>query len=71
MKLTPWFPANAKPVRVGVYEIKKDGMPAWYRRWDGKYWYLGDINPETAAQENIVLGSSMPRPWRGLAEESK
>ena len=22
MKLTPWFPANVKPVRVGVYEVR-------------------------------------------------
>jgi hypothetical protein len=27
MKLTPWFPANVKPVRVGVYEVQMDGPP--------------------------------------------
>ena len=71
MTLTPWFPANAKPVRAGVYEIQEDGTPAWYRRWDGRYWYVGDAEPERAARETIVLVSYLRAPWRGLAEEPK
>ena len=71
MKLTPWFPANVKPVRAGVYEVKEDDPPAWYRRWDGECWYVGDATPERAAQETIVLASWLRAPWRGLAEEPK
>jgi hypothetical protein len=70
MKLTPWFPANVKPVRAGVYEIQ-DSLAAWYRRWDGMNWYVGDSEPERAAQETIVLASYLRAPWRGLAEEPK
>jgi hypothetical protein len=71
MKHTPWFPANVKPVRAGVYEIQDDGPPAWYRRWDGKDWYVGDATPKRAAQEAVVLASYLRAPWRGLAEEPK
>ena len=71
MKLTPWFPAKVNPVRAGVYEIKVDDPPAWYRRRDGKDWYVGDPTPEGAAREPIVLVSYLRAPWRGLAEEPK
>ncbi len=70
MKLTPWFPADVKPVRAGVYEIQ-DSAASWYRRWDGKNWYIGDATPERAAQEAVVLASYLRAPWRGLAEEPK
>jgi len=71
MKLTPWFPAKVKPVRAGVYEIQEDELPVWYRRWDGKNWYVGDPTPEGAAQERTILASWFRAPWRGLAKEPK
>lgn len=42
MKHTPWFPANVKPVRAGVYEVRKKPPWSWYRYWirwwDGEFW---------------------------------
>ncbi len=70
MKLTPWFPANVKPVRAGVYEIQ-DGLAAWYRRWDGLRWYVGGPTPGWASNEIIGLDNGHRAPWRGLAEEPK
>lgn len=75
MKHTPWFPANVKPVRAGVYEIQGDGLPAWYRYWDGQFWHVGGPSPWSA--RNWVLTpisveeAGLVKPWRGLAEEPK
>lgn len=71
MKLTPWFPAKVKPVRAGVYEVKQDDMPAWYRRWDGEDWYVGGATPGWASNAIIVWDNGLRTPWRGLAEEPK
>lgn len=70
MKLTPWFPANVKPVRAGVYEILMD-CP-WYRYWDGLNWYAGHCTPRLAcALPRMPLEETPPEPWRGLAENPK
>lgn len=68
-KFTPWFPADVKPAYPGVYEIQDDVI-TWYRRWDGKRWFVGDRLKEVAAVETIpFLGE--PDPWRGLAKPPK
>lgn len=69
MKLTPWFPADVKPVRPGVYEMRCD-PPRWYRRWDGRHWYIGDTNVSVAAKETLASWCAFEM-WRGLAEEPK
>lgn len=75
MKLTPWFPAIVKPVRAGVYEVRKKPPWSWYRYWDGKCWYLGGKTPMAAKNYADMAGSRLdetpPEPWRGLAEEPK
>jgi hypothetical protein len=73
MKLTPWFPAKVKPVRVGVYEIENYSSSKWYRYWDNEHWYSGAATPNGAiAQFNIYrLIATFRTPWRGLAEEPK
>ncbi len=72
MKLTPWFPANVKPVRVGVYEIHSNTTTPWYRHWDGLNWCAGERTPwEAGYLEFIPLGAAFAEPWRGLAEEPK
>ena len=47
-KLTPWFPADVKPVRPGVYQI--DGPLCWgeYSYFDGVHWNGGWPNPQHA-----------------------
>jgi len=71
MKKTPWFPGSVKPVHVGVYETKGPFLPeGWYRKWDGKRWYVGDRIPAVAAQEIVPTHQNAVKlPWRGLAEK--
>ena len=66
--LTPWFPADVKPVRPGVYRVKYFG-DCGYAFWDGKRWGWAQLSirkaiveaePSTAAQEKV---------WRGLNKE--
>jgi hypothetical protein len=74
VKLTPWFPAKVKPVKVGVYQSKKPFL-SWYRYWDGEYWHSGGTTPMAAKNYANMAGSRFdetpPEPWRGLAEEPK
>jgi len=71
MKLTPWFPANVKPVRAGVYEVESLNHFKLYRYWDGRRWRAGAHTPDRAIQKFRISG--LPSPdvvsWRGLAEE--
>lgn len=65
MKLTDWFPANAKPARAGWYQRDwncpmTEEAPDY---WDGNRWWLGD------GLGNHKLRSDWLRPWRGLAED--
>jgi hypothetical protein len=69
MKLTPWFPANVKPVRVGVYQVRDTDTLPWYRRWDGAHWHIGAESVRIAAATSMPIDSQLP--WRGLAEEPK
>lgn len=73
-KYTPWFPADAKPARPGVYEIEGALFNRFYRKWDGMTWYCGNRNIERAALSTHVLHGNLnnqKRPWRGLAKEPK
>jgi hypothetical protein len=70
MKLTPWFPADVKPVRVGVYEVRMKAP--WYRYWDGVHWHAGHCTPKLACPlSHMPLEETPSEPWRGLAEEPK
>jgi hypothetical protein len=71
MKLTPWFPADVKPVRPGVYKVKTRSGRPWYRRWDGKVWFVGSNTPKDAASKIEQLWFIDSRSWRGLAEPPK
>jgi hypothetical protein len=71
--LTPWFPANARPDRVGVYEIQGsrfDGSN--FRRWNGKGWSGTWAEPnDYVGMDFRVLyraGEDMTG-WRGLASD--
>ena len=66
MKLTPWFPPEVKPVRVGVYDFG-----AWYRFWNGSDWKQGTSSVEGAylLRHGPVSKIANHQQWRGLAEK--
>jgi hypothetical protein len=74
--VTDWFPADVKPVHVGVYEknyrteydIGHDKPE--YQYWDGTNWYYGSRDVEETAAL-FKKGNSVafyPRQWRGVQE---
>lgn len=64
-KLTPWFPAHIKPVRVGVYETDKNR--GRYQHWNGRFWGPYDQSSRTAwLWQDYRSGYQSPS-WRGLA----
>jgi hypothetical protein len=66
-KLTPWFPADQKPVRRGVYETKFEGHTG-YSRWTGSRW--ANQRPDAVmAQAAPRVGAFQTKRWRGLAEK--
>ena len=64
MKLTPWYPAEIKPVRVGYYDCELCHSKGNERRhfWNGTNWYR-----DNSLQCNMLTMKG----WRGLAEEPK
>lgn len=82
MRKTDWFPANVKPVRVGVYEAP--GFPdepdrTYFSYFDGKgfcgQWYSPDQAMEMAAtperREHWKKSGSRVYRWRGLTSSTK
>lgn len=69
--ITPWFPADVKPARVGVYERQgsRDTYPFSY--WDGKRWLLSGETPEAAARHHDSASYRQNLPWRGLAKDPR
>ena len=76
-KLTDWFPAGVKPVRVGVYERDygrqfDEGDDPAYQFWDGSQWLYGTSTPETTmkavAKSDFSGVCQYEHAWRGLAE---
>ncbi|CAE6713215.1 hypothetical protein R75461_01157 [Paraburkholderia nemoris] len=71
-ELTGWFPADVKPVHVGVYHVRYPStMPSLgkflWARWNGEFW--------TAAEEKFIWveeemnpGGVQCKEWRGLTE---
>ncbi len=69
-KLTPWFPADVKPVRVGVYLVKSPLLlTGGFSYWDGKRWGWICYTRRDAAAEKVYPGASQDKQWRGLAEK--
>lgn len=65
MKLTPWFPPDVKPVRVGVYEKNLFNGRRWYSKWDGSQWLFICETADGAAVEQIP-SAFINVPWRGI-----
>lgn len=70
MKLTPWYPPEVKPVRVGVYQRNLgEGSPT-YSRWNGREWKFSRPTADEADEQTFrSLWQYMD--WRGLAEPPK
>ena len=75
MKLTPWFPPEIRPVRVGEYEVRTGWVDAVALRWfDGELWscvYLSDEPKEIRNTERQYASQYQDVMWRGLAKEPK
>lgn len=71
-KLTPWFPPEVKPVRVGPYNASKTRDPKAFRYWDGRAWGFVAFSVEGAVSARLFKTSEQHRVhWRGLAEQPK
>jgi hypothetical protein len=71
-KLTPWFPADVKPVRVGVYQTKVDALPGerFYNYWDGGSWHGGESTPAVAYKHCDYQPDGVDY-WRGLSRKPR
>lgn len=68
-KLTPWFPADVKPVRVGVYETNFREVCAVFKGfsfWNGVEW-SNQRDLKEGARTAGYTGSVQTKQWRGLA----
>lgn len=70
-ELTPWFPADVKPTREGIYIVQNmyDSDSSLWNYWNGKKW-CGASEGFAGAMD--YLGGMMAfqdRVWRGLAKE--
>lgn len=70
--LTPEFPADVKPVRPGVYQVRPHLHAAgWsFSRWNGRYWSLFRSTAAKAARSTFPSGTQNKR-WRGLKEKAE
>ena len=69
MELTPWFPADIKPVRKGVYEAGSPFIPPWFFRWNGTKWDGWGESVDFAEihePDDVCLQEFR---WRGLARK--
>lgn len=70
MKMTPWFPPEIRPVRVGEYQCDSSAR----RWWDGESWscmYFPDEPRAIKLAERQQVSCYQEIQWRGLAEEPK
>ena len=63
MELTPWFPADIKPVRDGWYETGfRDNFLKEFYYWGGDFWRY-----EKSRHGRLCMFQD--RQWRGLARK--
>lgn len=70
-ELTDWFPADVKPVHIGVYETRRAGAPGtiivYPAKWNGMEW-LWDCESVAHAEKQHSVSEYQQREWRGLTE---
>ena len=77
-KLTPWFPGDVNPFRVGVYEIYGSSFTGRvFRVWNGNGWGSTLSSPSGVDSLQCVQcvtyywpGEDMTG-WRGLTKDAK
>jgi len=73
--LTEWFPPEVKPIRPGIYLVKKFAHVDWlyWRYWDGDFWRTGIVYecsaPDTRFSKGLSKASIQDVQWRGLNKE--
>jgi hypothetical protein len=68
--LTPWFPAETKPVRKGPYMIHGTYRNSWYSYWTGKHWGLIETSPNRAFIFRKYASLCQHKRWRGLSADA-
>jgi len=66
---TPWFSAEVRPAREGVYQRnygKTEGLGIVFSHWDGVRWGLFGYDPAEAERVKELSSSYQSFPWRGL-----
>lgn len=64
-ELTPWFPADVAPARVGLYERDYALLEGCRDLWNGGKWIL-------CTDAGVPFkDAESPLPWRGLASDPK
>jgi hypothetical protein len=77
MKKTQWFPADVKPVHIGVYECERweQGFRMVKRKlhWSGAGWSYSVKVPEygLSAGHHAAMFPNQGDRWRGLTKEQK
>lgn len=73
--MSPWFPAQIKPIHIGVYET--EDVVAWaegskcFQYWSGYCWGICSSTKEFAAHPGNAKHRSLfqENSWRGLAKK--
>jgi hypothetical protein len=68
--LTPWFPAETKPVRVGVYKVQHP-FPVIdaYAYWAGRRWTWTALTIDAAYRFRAFRTKEQNHRWRGLSAD--
>lgn len=69
-KLTDWFPADVKPMRVGVYECKRSAYSV-LKHWNGVWFGAWGVSADDAYDRKEQKSVSQDEEWRGLAQPPK
>lgn len=75
--LTGWYPADVKPVRIGVYETIGEDGAHWLSFWHGGVWGWGIRlkGVDAGAWPRVPFHRNesptfQARTWRGITEEA-
>lgn len=74
-KLTGWFPRHVKPVRSGVYEVRRGGSfglqgYAFFNAEDAEWGWLNS-SPQKANADRNPLGAAQNKECRGRTHKPR
>jgi len=67
-EMTDWFPADLKPVHIGVYEVRYFPYGK-YCLWDGKKWSWTNTTVNKAYKFTSSEGANQNKIWRGIEKD--